>query len=69
MAGLYLKAGENACFVTLTARSASQKGARLPLLLYADQAIRWLESTDQADLIRESGCTVRLSCRGIKLRA
>lgn len=69
MAGLYMEAGEMLCFITLTAHSADDPAVRMPLLLYADQAIRWLESIEQADRIRETGSTAKLVCRGVKVRA
>ena len=69
IAGLYTETKDGDCFVMLTAKSAENRNARVPLLLYADQTIHWLESTAQADAFREMGSTARLFCRGIKLRA
>lgn len=63
MAGIYQEREGNARFVIVTTGACapvSQVHMRMPLVLQAGQAIRWLESIEQARVLR-CGCTVPLS--------
>ena len=70
MAGVWQHIGKDDRFVVLTSKYAQGEGGmRVPLLLYADQTIRWLSDSEQAARFCINGTTAQLSATPLKIRA